>query len=82
MVAMTVNQMVCVAQANIEEHQKCSRLRSYFMATVWAAASYSRGGFSLCRAGCARCVMVTGESTFRLQPGTIHPCWNHWYRMS
>ena len=41
------------------------------MAAVWAAASYSRGGFSLCLAGSARRVMVPGGSTFHLEPGTI-----------
>ena len=46
------------------------------MATLLAAASYSRGGFSLCLAGSARRVMVTGGSKFHLEPGTIHPCWN------
>ena len=46
------------------------------MDAVLAAASYSRGGFSPCLAGSARRVMVPGGSTFHLEPGTIHPCWN------
>ena len=37
------------------------------MDAVWAAASYSRGGFSLCLAGSVRSVMVSGESTFQLE---------------
>ena len=41
------------------------------MAAVLAAASYSRGGFSLCLAGSVRRVMVTGGSTFHLKPRTI-----------
>ena len=46
------------------------------MAAVLAAASYSRGGFSPCLAVSARRVMVPGEITFHLEPGTIYPCWN------
>ena len=46
------------------------------MAAVLEAASYSRGGFSLCLTGSARPVMVPGGSSFHLEPGTIHPCWN------
>ena len=42
------------------------------MAAMWAAASYSRGGFFLCRAGSVRRVMVPGGSTFHLEPLTIH----------
>ena len=60
----------------IEEHHMCLRLGSYFMAAMLAAASYSRGGFSPCLAGSVRCVIVPGGSTFHLEPGTIHPCWN------
>ena len=60
----------------IEEHHMCLRLGSYFMAAVLAAASYSRGGFSTCLAISARRVMVPGGSTFHLEPGAIHPCWN------
>ena len=41
------------------------------MASVLAAASYSRGGFSICLAGSARRVMVPGGSTFHLEPKTI-----------
>ena len=41
------------------------------MAAVLAAARYYRGGFSLCLAGSARCVMVPGGSMFHLEPGTI-----------
>ena len=41
------------------------------MAAVWAAASYYRGGLSLCRAGSAWRVMVPGGSMFHLEPGTI-----------
>ena len=44
------------------------------MATVLAAAIYSRGGFSLCLAGSTGRVMVPGGSTFHLEPGTIG-CW-------
>ena len=43
------------------------------MAAVLAAASYSRGGFSLCLAGSTRRVMVSGGSKFHLEPGTILP---------
>ena len=50
----------------MEELQRCFRLGSYFMDAVWAAASYSRGGFSLFLAGSARRVMVKGGSTFHL----------------
>ena len=60
----------------IEKHQIFFRLDSYFMAAVLAAASYSRGVFSLCLAGSVRRVMVPGGSTFHLEPRTIHPCWN------
>ena len=56
---------------NIEEHQIIFRLGSYFMAAVWAAASYSRGGFSLCHAGSAWRVMIPDLSTFNLESGTI-----------
>ena len=42
------------------------------MAAVLADAIYSRGGFSPCLAGSARCVMVPGGSMFHLEPGTIH----------
>ena len=55
----------------MEEHQRFFRLSSYFMAAMWADASYSRGGFSLCHAGSVRPVMVAGGSTFHLEPGTI-----------
>ena len=65
-----------VGYVYIEEHQRCFRLGSYFMATMLAAASHSRGGFSLYLAGSARHVMVPGGGTFHLEPGTIHPCWN------
>ena len=41
------------------------------MAAVLAAASYSRGGFSLCLASSARHFMVTGASTFHPEPRTI-----------
>ena len=41
------------------------------MAAVLAAASYSRGGLSLCLASSARRVMVPGGSTFHLEPGAI-----------
>ena len=68
--------LVSRARDSIEEHQRCFRLGGYFMATMWAVARYSRGGFSLCRAGSAWCVMVPGEITFHLETGTIHPCWN------
>ena len=60
----------------IEEHQRCFRLGSYFIAAMLAAASYSRGGFSICLASIARRVLVPGGSTFHLELGTIHPCWN------
>ena len=43
------------------------------MAAVWAAASYSKGGFSLFRAGIAWHVMVPGGITLHLEPGT----WNN-----
>ena len=62
------------AKDHIEKYQRCFRLGSYFMAAVWAAASYSRWGFSLCRAGNARRVMVPGGSKFHMEPGTIHHC--------
>ena len=68
---------VCyVCTAYIEEHQRCFRLGSYFMAVVFAATIYYRGGFSLCLAGNVRRVMVAGGSTFHLEPGTIHSWWN------
>ena len=60
----------------IEEHHRCFELGGYFMAAVLAAASYSRGGFSPYLAVSARRFMVPGGSTFHLEPGTIHPCWN------
>ena len=60
----------------IEEHQRCSRLGSYFISAVLAAASYSRGSFSLCLTRSARRGMVTGGSMFHLEPGTINPFWN------
>ena len=41
------------------------------MAAVLAAASYSRIGFSLYFAVCARRVRVPGGSKFHLEPGTI-----------
>ena len=55
----------------IEENQICFKLGSYFMSAVWAAARYSRGGFSICHADSARCVMVSSGSMFHLEPGTI-----------
>ena len=67
------NLYVTEITTSIEEHQRCFRLGSYFMAAVLAAARYSRGGFSLCLAGSARRVMVPGGSNFHLKPGTIHP---------
>ena len=67
---------VLVSVTGIEEHHRCFRLGSYFMAAVLAAASYSRGGFSLCLAGSARRVMFPCGITFHMEPGTIHPCWN------
>ena len=60
----------------IEEHQRCFGLGSYFMAAVLAADSYSRGGFIFYLADSARRVVVPGGSTFHLEPGTIHSCWN------
>ena len=51
---------------DIEEHQRCLRLDSYFMVVVLAATSYSRGCFSLCLDGSARRVTVPGGSTFHL----------------
>ena len=41
------------------------------MPAVLAAASYYRGGFSLCLAGSAKRVLVPGGSMFHLKPGTI-----------
>ena len=41
------------------------------MPAVLAAASYYRGGFSLCLAGSAKHDMVPGGSTFHLEPVTI-----------
>ena len=55
----------------IKEHLRFFRLGSYFMAAVLSAASYSRGGFSLYLDVSARHVMVTGGSTFHLEPVTI-----------
>ena len=55
----------------MEEHQRCFRLGSYFMAAVLEAASYSKGGFSLCLAVSVRPVMVPGGSMSHLEPGTI-----------
>ena len=46
-------------------------LGSYFMSAMWEAASYSRGGLSLCCAVSAGSVIVPGGSTFDLEPGTI-----------
>ena len=60
----------------IEEHHRCFGLNDYFMAAVLVAARYSREGFSPCLAVSLRRVMVPGGSTFHLEPGTIHPCWN------
>ena len=52
------------------------------MAAVLAAASYSRGGFSLFLAGSARRVMVPGGITFHLEPGTIQGyIQNHWWQL-
>ena len=63
---------VCyVCTAYIEEHQRCFRLGSYFMAVMLEAASYSIGGFSLCIAVSARCDMVPGGITYHLESGTI-----------
>ena len=42
------------------------------MATVLAAASYSRMGFSICLAVPARHGRVPGGSASHLEPGTIH----------
>ena len=47
----------------IEEHHRCFGLGGYFMATVLAAASYSRIGFSLHFAVRARRVRVPGGSS-------------------
>ena len=41
------------------------------MAAVLAAASYCRGGFSLCLYLSARRVMIPGGITFHQEPGTI-----------
>ena len=41
------------------------------MAAVLAAASCSRGGFSLYLVGSARRVIVPGGSTFHLEPGKL-----------
>ena len=41
------------------------------MTTVFEAASYSSGGFSLCIAVSVTCVMDPGGSTLHLEPGTI-----------
>ena len=46
------------------------------MAAVFAAASYYRGGVSLCLTGSVRRVMVPGGSKFHLEPIIIHSCWN------
>ena len=56
---------------SIEEHHRCLGLDGYFMAAVLVAAIYSRVGFSLCLAVCARGVRVPGGSVFHLEPGTI-----------
>ena len=67
-----INSLITVKiTTHIEENQRCIRLGSYFMAAVWEAARYSRGGFSLCHAGRAYHVMVPGGSMFHLEPGTI-----------
>ena len=60
-----------VVTTYIEEHHRCFGLSGYFMAAVLAAASYSRIGFGLYLAVCARRVMVPGGSKFHLEPGTI-----------
>ena len=65
-----------ILDLGIEEHHRCFRIDGYFMAAVLAAASYSRIGFSLYFAVCARCVRVPDGSKFHLEPGTRHPCWN------
>ena len=66
---------LCVFQS-IEYHQRWFRLDSYNMATVLATASCSRGVFSLCLTVSTSLGMVPGGSSFHLEPGTIHPCWN------
>ena len=55
----------------IEYHHRCFGLGGYFMATVLEATSYSRIGFSLYFAMCARRVRVPGGSKFHLEPGKI-----------
>ena len=60
----------------IEEHQRCIRLGSYFIAVFLAATSYSRGDFILCLAVSVKRVMVPVGIMFHLEPGTIHPCCN------
>ena len=58
---------------SIEEHYRCFRLGSYFLAAVLAVASYSRGGFSPCLTGSVRCIMVPGGSTFQVE---VPSTWN------
>ena len=60
-----------VVTTYIEEHHRYFGLGGYFMAAVLAAAIYSRIGFSLYFAVCARRVRVPGGSKFHLEPGTI-----------
>ena len=57
-----------VVNTYIEEHHRCFGLGGYFMATVLAAASYSRIGFSLYFAVRALRVRVPGGSKFYLEP--------------
>ena len=67
---------------SIEDHRICFRVGTYFMAAVLAAASYSRGGFILCLAGNARCVMVPGGNTFTWNLEQYTLAGTYWYRMS
>ena len=61
---------------DIKEHHRRFGLGGYFIAAVLAVASYSRIGFSIYFAVCARSVSIPGGSKFHPKPGTIHPCWN------
>ena len=69
--AIIVKVTLIVTDSHIKEHHRCFGLGGYFMASVFAAASYYRIGFSLCLAVCVRCVRVPGGSVFYLEPGII-----------
>ena len=71
------NLYVTEITTSIEEHQRCFRLGSYFMAAVCAAASYYRGGFSLCLAGIHKTPHIYENMVIWPHDSTKDTRWKH-----